>query len=590
MLMAIHALAAAAASLGAHGATCGWRPGEILELSGEVQTGGLTGKLLRRVETGSGRLFETDDLGLIITRNGFDGRLAWTQDMSGGVHDLNSAFARKLAVSLAWLDGRQGCAPSRRDGMTRLGVRADEGRRFTAWKASPRGGVPFELWYDQRTGRLDRAFFQMSESRLIRHFSDWRDLGHGRFVAFSERDEFPEDEDETVRRVAHAEVRKAARSADFARPRPPSDATILGGATATSVPYADDHRTRIYVPVYLNGKGPFLFELDTGGHNILTAETAQQIGVTGAGSFNSTGAGNAVSQSRIARVPEIRIGDAVITDQPVSIRKFNSASNDRSPNPPRAGILGLELFERFIVAIDRRAKTVTLKPFSSAGTPPGKKIALVFAEDAPLISSSFDRRRGDFMLDTGNAGPTIIEDYWARPLGLATRLEKGLRRGDTKVSRGSVGVGPFQLRDELVSYYGPAERGSEYSRSVAGVYGEPLLSRFNAVYDYSRNTVWLDPLPGLGPLPLDRSGLSLAKADGGLFKVSAVIPGSPADQAGIRAGDLLTAIDQVSAKTLSRADAAALLRDESGKTITLTGTFGGASGTRTIRLRDLLRP
>ena len=155
------------------------------------------------------------------------------------------------------------------------------------------------------------------------------------------------------------------------------------------------------------------------------------------------------------------------------------------------------------------------------------------------------------MLDTGNAGPTIIEDYWAHPLGLTDALNKGVPRGDTKVSAGPVGVGPFELQDELVSYYGPAERGSEYTRAVAGVYGEPLLSRFKSTYDYSRGTVWLQPLPEVGPFPFDRSGLSLAKTVGGVFKVSAVTSGGPADQAGIRKDDLVNAIQGVPSDKLS---------------------------------------
>jgi hypothetical protein len=590
MLLAIYAIAAAAASHDAGVETCRWRRSEILVVSGEIETGGLTGRLERRVETGSGRLFEADDLGIVVTRNGFDGTVAWTQDMSGGVHDLNSGFARRLATSMAWLDGRQGCAAALQDGMTPLGRPVEKGRRFTAWKAAPPGGVPFELWYDARTGQLDRAFFQMSESRLIRHFARWRDIGGGRLVAFSQRDEFPEDEDETVRRIAHATVHEAAKPRDFARPQPPRDTAMLHGRASTSVHYQDDHRTRIYIPAYLNGKGPFLFELDNGGHDILTTETAQELGLTGTGSINSTGAGNAVTQSGIARVARIQVGDAVMSDQPVSIRKFSPASNDRSPNPPRAGILGLELFERFVVAIDRRSKTVTLKPFGSDDHPSGVLMPLVFAEDAPLISGSYRGRPGDFMLDTGNAGPTIIEDYWARALGLSAALDNGVQRGETRVSVGPVGVGPIELRHELVCYYGPAERGSEYSRSVAGVYGEPLLSRFNATYDYSRGTVWLDLLPEVDPLPFDRSGLSLAKADEGLFKIAAVMSGSPAEDAGIRAGDLVGAIQGVQSRMLSRADAAAILREKVGKAVMLSGTFNGVQGQKTITLRELVEP
>jgi hypothetical protein len=588
MLHALYSLLALA-GVQSGSANCAFRPGEILEVSGKVETGGLSGRLLRRLEVGSGRLFEEDDLGIIRTRNGFNGRVAWSQNMSGGVHDLKSGFARRLATSMAWLDGRQGCPAPTKTGLTRLGSRIERKRRFTAWRVTPPGGAPFELWYDARTGRLDRALFQTAETRLIRHFADWRDIGRKRWVAFLQRDEFPEDEDETVRRIARVSVRRAAAPGDFSRPDPPADMAIVGDGESTSVAFDDDHRTRIYVPVYLNGKGPFAFELDNGGHNILTAETAQAIGLTGAGSFSSTGAGNAVAQSGIARVARIQIGDAVITDQPVSIRNFKASSNDRSPNPPRAGVLGLELFERFVVAIDARRKRVTLSRFGSGDNPRGTAIPIVFAEDAPLIEGSYLDRHGDFMLDTGNAGPTIIEDYWAKPLGLSAALDKGVARGDVKVSIGRIGLGPFEVGDELVSYYGPAERGSEYSRAVAGVYGEPLLSRFNATYDYSRSTVWLEPLPDVGPLPFDRSGLSLTKVDGGALKVSAVMQGSPAEEAGIRAGDIVTAINGIASRRLSRADAAAILRDQVGKAVMLSGTFGDVDGQKTVTLRDPLR-
>jgi hypothetical protein len=103
------------------------------------------------------------------------------------------------------------------------------------------------------------------------------------------------------------------------------------------------------------------------------------------------------------------------------------------------------------------------------------------------------------MLDIGNAGPTIIEDYWAQARGLRKKLSRGEQRGSQKLSKGAVGIGPFVRDDETVSYLGPAERGSEFTRSVAAIAGEPLLSRFDAVYDYGHQTVWLNPLQNVGP-------------------------------------------------------------------------------------------
>ena len=121
-----------------------------------------------------------------------------------------------------------------------------------------------------------------------------------------------------------------------------------------------------------------------------------------------------------------------------------------------------------------------------------------------IVAGSYEGVRGNVMLDIGNAGATIIEDYWAAKHGLTQRLAKGTPRGSAKLSRGTVGIGPFALRSETVAYYGRGERGSEYTRSVAAIAGEPLLSRFNAVYDYRRNAVWLDPISDAQPLSFEK--------------------------------------------------------------------------------------
>jgi hypothetical protein len=569
-------------------AACAWRPGEVLTLSGTVRSGGLDGTVRRRVELGRGRLFERTDLGVVANAHGYDGRLAWSQDVSGATHDLDSGFARALAVSQAWLDARQGCAPSAGPTAERLAGREADGKSFEAWRVTPRGGAPMELWYDARTGRLDRALLQTAETRLIRHFDDWREVGRGRLVAFAQRDEFPEDEDEVVYRFTRARLAPRAAKADFRRPPRPHDVRMLGGARATTVPFEDDHRTRVYVPVYLNGKGPFTFELDNGGHFIVSEDTAKAAGLTAAGAFNSTGAGTAVAKTGFARVKSLRIGQAEIVDQPARVRALSAAANDRGPRPPRAGLLGLELFERFVVGIDQRARTVTLRPLGAPyPKPKGTPLPLVFAEDAPLVAGAYQGVAGDFMLDTGNAGATIVEDFWASAHGLTPALKQGMSLSGVTFSRGDIGIGSFTLPGETVSYYGPAERGSEYSRAVAGVYGQPLLSRFNALYDYGRKTVWLEPLPEMGVVRGNRAGLAVARNAAGELAVAAVAEGSPAAEAGLKTGDLVLEIAGHPAKTLSRADAAALFQQAAGTDLELRIASGGAERTAALRLRDL---
>ena len=476
---------------GAAAAACAWPADSLIEVSGSVEQGGLEGSFTRIVAPASGRFKESMQLGFLKTGRGFDGRLAWSQDVSRASHYLNSDFARRLAASEAWLTSHLACPAAGRP-TAAVHLRKDAG--LDVWRFTPPGGAPIELWYDRRSGRLDRAMLQYSENRLIHHYSDWREVVPGRPYPFVQRDEDPEDESDTVYTVRWL---SRIAGAGFGPPPPPHDSRIIGRAS-TTIPFEDDGRHRVYVAAYIAGKGPFAFELDNGGHFILTEETAKALGLSAEGNFSSTGAGNAVRQSGYVLVDKVRVGGAEMSDQPAKVLALSH--NERPGLPPRAGILGLELFERFVVAVDHRRKTVSLQLISDAPRDhPGRRLPLLFDEDAPLVTGSYEGVAGNVMLDIGNAGATIVEDYWAAQHGLTQRLSKGAPRGSAKLSTGTVAIGPFALRGETVAYYGRGERGSEYPRSVAAIAGEPLLSRFNAVYDYGRNAVWLDPLPEAPP-------------------------------------------------------------------------------------------
>jgi hypothetical protein len=466
-----------------HGqASCNWRAGHVLSISGSTDQGGLRGTFTRILEPASGSFAEIVDLGVIKTATGFDGRLAWSRDVSGASHYLNSDFARRLAVSEAWLTSHLDC-PAPKDA-----------RHFT-----PQVGAPIELRYDPRTGRIKSATLQYSENRLIHHYADWRQVTDDHFYPFVQRDEDPEDESDTVYKVRTVD---RTRAVGFNPPPPPHDSRIAGGAS-TIIPYEDDNRRRIFLPVYLNGKGPFTFELDNGGHFILTKETAKDLGLSAQGSFASTGAGNAIHQSGYVLINRLKVGAAELVNQPAKVLALSH--NERGGKPPRAGVLGLEFFERFIVGVDHRRKTLTLRRMSRASPVyPGRALPLLFDEDAPLVGGSYERVHGNVMLDIGNSDATIIEDDWAARHGLRAKLAAGEPRGWAKFSTGTIAIGPFTLSDETVAYVGPAERGSEFTRSVAAIAGEPLLSRFNAVYDYGHQKVWLDALPDVPPVSFQK--------------------------------------------------------------------------------------
>lgn len=567
-----------------------WQHVPALTLSGTVEDGGITGKLTMRLDSRDGRNVTETDYGVFSEASGFDGHVGWTKDRSGASHDLDAAAARAISTTEAWLFRRGWCSNPPAAAAS-LPDESHDAIALHIWRVTPDNGIPVILRFNAATGLLREAEYRLWGNTLIRHYDHWRGVGHGVLLAFSEKDEDPEDEDTQTIALDSAKLGPERFPASaFARPAHPRDFTIIGGANSTTVPYEDDGGARIYIPVFVDGKGPFAFELDTGGHLIIGDDLAATLGLKAVGKFANTGAGTAITQTGVVPGQEIRIGDAVLSNQPAKVRAF---ANDRiAGKPPRAGLIGLELFERFAVTIDRGAKTVTLTPrdtFNGVGTP----LPIHFIEDAPLVTGSYNGIPGDFEIDSGNSGPTIVEGYWAHAHGLDTMLAKGVAWGAGSgadfypewISHGDLALGPVQLPRQIVSYVGQPERGSESTRLQAGLSGEWALRCFDMTYDYGHGVLWLGARhDGCSEPPFNRAGLRVTK-DADSLTAATIVPGTPADTAGLTPGDKIVAIGGKDAAALSLRDASQLLAGPVGSEVDIRYIPKAGGDARDVRLR-----
>ena len=155
----------------------------------------------------------------------------------------------------------------------------------------------------------------------------------------------------------------------------------------------------------------------------------------------------------------------------------------------------------------------------------------------------------------------------------------------------NVVLGPFRVGNEVLSYYGAQPRGSEHTRSVAAITGEPLLSRFDLRFDYARGRLWMKALSTADPVPYNRSGLNLLKLEDGSFRIASVIPASPAAEAGVQSGGIVAEVGGRPSQSLSRADAIAIFQQPAGTTVAITLRDDSLQQARplTLRLRDMLR-
>jgi len=553
---------------------CAWRANATaLTLDGTLRFETLRGRFSEVVDPRSGRFVRRWDVEGLPESSGSDGT-AWVQDWSGTVHRLDAPHARRVAATDAWFDRRGWCAPDALGATSTRAVRRSQGgRTFDVVQTLPRGGVPIEIWFDGVSGLPDRTIVRLNEVTRVVRLADWRDVD-GTAVPFVRRFEYPEDGDVETLTTETIGSRHVAGAAEFSPPATRNDVRMARGARSTTVPIRIE-RHKILVDVMLNGHGPFPFVLDTGGHFILTSATARTLGLT-------------VLAPGFVRVHELRIGDAIVRDNLAHRTSYAFARVERGPLPPKAGWLGIELFARFAAIIDPDARTLSLTPLREpAARYAGVRVPLAFDEDAPFVPCRIDGIPGDCMVDTGNAGNTIVEGHWAHAVGLSRRFASGLDAGGgVRVSRAAIDIGAVHLPREIVAAYPLAARGSESTTVEAAILSETLHERYVTAIDYRQGAMWLAPARHRTPLPFNRTGLQLRRRTDGAFDVAFVYARSPASAAGVRAGDRIVAIDGKPARTITPDDLIALDAAPIG-TIRTYRVIGGRSNVvRTVHIRN----
>jgi hypothetical protein len=564
----------------------------VLVEKGTEQSSGLTGRWRLAVDSSTGRMHETVDYGVYQLAETWDETHHWRQDHSRGVHPLNSAFARANAISEMWL-ARRGFLRTGAEGarIEYLTSRQADGRRYERLRATPKGGQPIELWFDRESALLARSVWVMPIEVTTVRYDDYRRVGTTMVPFRVIRQEGDTDPERiTVDRV---ELPPQPAADEFAPPRTPDDSTVAGEAATVRITYDGD----VVVEAMLNGRGPFGFILDTGGHDILTPDAAKALGLLGMGAGSSGGAGAGTLPEQYTRVRQVDIGAATLRDQSFIIVPLQFDTVEQGAKSPLAGILGVELFERFAVELNYGAQTLTLRPLHGAPLGHGVPVAITFTDDQPILSAKINGMSGDNGLDTGNSGSLVVQGRWARSHGLAQQMRKGLLTagfgagGVSKnwASRTDLELAGITFR-HIAAHYSEDVAGAFSSRTEAGNIGNEIYEHFILSFDYGRGTVWFDPAH---PQPqrqyvYSRAGISVYKESPDAFTVASVLPRGPAAEAGIETGDLIVAVNGMPATVLSGWDFRRMVREPSGTKVGLGFTRNGQKRSTTVTLRELL--
>ncbi|HVI06091.1 MAG TPA: aspartyl protease family protein [Sphingomicrobium sp.] len=507
---------------------------------------GLEGRATTRFDLQTGRFEDEVNAPPIDDIDGFDGRRAWYRDLSGAFLPQDAGGRRGIAVSETYLNAQAWWRKDR--GGARLQLTG-----CNTLKVTPRGGNSFAAEFDPATKLLTRirqtlTFGTTQETRYLDYER------RGALLAPTRIETVINDDPSTqaTMRLTSLNVAAVQPSSKYSMAEArPSDWVLPPSGTVT-VPFQllNNH---VILDAKVNGKGPFPFLLDSGGHDIVTPATLSALRLSSRGESASGGAGEGKATNGYTRVDSIDVGGAVLTGQTVVTLDFSPLAVE---GIQLGGMLGLEFIERFIVRIDYGRRTITIMDPRKFGTAErrssGTAVPFVFYEHMPQVSGTFDGRRARFNIDTGSRSDVtmtrpFVEDQNLReayPNGISATEGWGVG-GPSKaylVRAGSLTLGTVRVPGPIAGL-SSARKGAFSDSMYDGNVGSGALKRFVVTLDYPDRTIFLKPNSRLDPDTgqFDRSGMWINLASEGL-KVMDVAKGGPADLAGLKIGDLITNI------------------------------------------------
>jgi hypothetical protein len=528
---------------------------------------------------------------------GFDGRIPWMRDLSGANTPQQGGDRIPLAVNEAyrianlwWRPGYAG-ATITYDGREQQA----DGKVLEHLTVTPRGGRPFGAWFDPNTHLLA----EITEDRQFFHTRTWlTDYRPERGLTVPHAitiDNGTGEANYDRLRLTTFQLEKTRPLADYSCPTaPPTGATIDGGAASVTLPFRllNNH---IYVAATVNGKGPYTFIVDTGGHTLVSPHLVTELGLKTVGAPALSGAGEKTAAGGFTQVKDIALGAVHMHDQ------LGFATEIYAPSVEGIqvdGMVGFELFRRFAIQIDYGRQRLTITdPKRFKPTDSGTAIPFVFYDHLPMVTGHILDFPARFDIDTGSRSEIDITGPSVREHHLRERFPNGVTAvtgwGVGGPSRSyvarlpSLDLGGVRV-DKPVSGLSVDKGGSLNDPNYDGNVGSGLLKRFVVTFDYAHQTMYLKPAIPLAPDigQFDRSGMWINASPIG-YVVTDVTPGGPADHAGIKVGDTITAVNGAPVRFDGLADTRLLLRSRpAGTKVAMDLNRGGVAKQVVVTLED----
>jgi len=500
----------------------------------------LEGTVERWSDIMSGRSVLRYSIGPLTGAAGFDGKAAWVQEGTDAAKVETSAAALELAANAAYRDRLAFWYPDRARARIAYKERVEsDGQKFDVVSITPEGGRAFEFWINAETKLIERLVEREAEVTRTELYSDHRDV-QGVKIPFHVRTKRGDPKFDEIVVVEKITFGESLAGVAFGPPAEPQELAFPAGRAAVDVAF-ETYSGHLFVRVMLDGRGPFRMLFDSGGANVLSAETAALL----------VGPGKPVGktvQVATTNLNGVELGGQryIVADIDAFLRRVEGLDDV-------AGVMGLEWFVRMPIKIDYARSRITLYDpvqFKYGGT--GTRVPVAARGRLPQVRGSIDGNDGMLELDTGSRGSLTLTPAFAARNDLAARYG-----AKSEAITGAGMAGPVRsllargkmLKIGTVDVPLPviaiAREGSgSFSRTdIAGNVGFGVLRQFALTFDLPSDSIYFDRYVGFGtPDVADRGGLWVERAADG-YKVVDVVAGGPAAEAGLKAGDTIVEIN-----------------------------------------------
>jgi predicted aspartyl protease len=371
---------------------------------------------------------------------------------------------------------------------------------------------------------------------------------------------------------------------------------IENGETATTLPFElpDD---LLCVQVNINKVGPFRFILDTAAAvNCLAPATAKILGLKSQGRTDVSGVGEKVDSGWLTTVDRVQIGNAWLARQSFrvvpGIEKITEVDG-----VPGAGILGYEVFRHFVARLEYSSQRLTLsQPGTWKYRGSGVAVPFLFSGYVPQVEGKLDGIAGKFKIDTGCNQTVVVYSPFVTRHDLIKKAHVAYKTSASGVGGPATAyftrakelmIGELSLKAALV-HLSTMTKGLSASESAAGIVGQGFLRRFDLTLDYRHHIIYFEKnsLYGWYPRWTNKTGFSTTSDGSG--KIVEVLPHSPAEEAGIRVGDVILEVNGTALAQFAPIALDTLLTSPAGTRVKLKIGAAGHQRTVTLTLRELL--